>query len=603
MKLRVPFLKYLDEKPMARRFGIDVRALVPIAIPEPVSRALPNEGIAGYLWETLSYFGCDERVEDTIKETALEEGFNALTFDAFVRRIERALEEAGFEVVKRNVQGRAMYADSQAGRYTDMELHVVGPGGAVTVFHAHKCLMSSASSFLKAMIEQRRDNMIGSAVPYDVYEILGIPVDVFRVCMEFMYTGEVRLDVPMGSDLVAGLVLAAEQLFIADGMFQLIGRELVNEENAPRAIEAAYMTHATPATRVLVDMCAVYIVRSLARNGEQGLPMGAIYAIAGTVINEQAAQIAQPPDQADPGEIDEWMLSVGSAVLARTGVETRELQVRLIAAGTPANGHTGNYRATFEKIDTTDAPVYYWGPFRMSTVAYDGRYTFVFRIGQSEYVACVRKSKPSKTPGSVRSVRITVAFRSNEPAQAPQLVTIRAAGSSAHTVITCGYQHNLDVLCSELEEGGIMSVEVEADPLFAICSEVTRVTVKQGGPRAVALVAGLDTSVLVWILNTASISCYEAILREVAIRQSEDERVELTKALISGFGISGVSMSDITALLGQVPSLFEADNEVILDMLVGYSVGLAGDEPVRAQLMGLVKCMSQGIRKSKAMRI
>jgi len=296
--------------------------------------------------------------------------------------------------------------------------------------------------------------------------------------------------------------------------------------------------------------------------------------------------------------MDEWMLRVGSAVLECTGVETRELQVRLIATGTPANAYTGTYRATFEKIDTTDAPVY-WGRFRMSTVACDGRYTFLFRVGQREYVACVRKSKPSKPA----SVRITVEFRSNEPAQAPQLVTIRAAGLSAHAVIAGGYQHNLDVPCSELERGVIISVEVEADPLFAICSEVIRVTVRQGGPRAVALVAGLDTSVLVWILNKASVSSYEAVLREVAIRQSEDERVELTKALISDFGVSGVSMGDITALLGQVPSLFEADNEVILDMLVSYSVGLAGDEPVRSQLLGLIKCTSQGIRNSKVMRI
>lgn len=597
---------------MARRFGIDIRALVPIAIPDPVSsvgRALSNQKIAGYLWETLSYFGCYERVEDTIQETAREEGFNALTYDAFVRRVERALEEAGFEVVKRNAQGRAMYADSQARRYTDMALHVVGPGRAVTVFNAHKCVMSSASSLLKAMIEQRRTNMIGSAGMDDVYEILDIPADVFRVCMEFMYTGEVHLDVPMGSDLVAGLVLAADRLFIADGLLQLVGRELVNEENAPRAIEAAYMTHATDATRWLVDMCAVYIARSLERNGDgmegnpiTGLPIrlppGAIYAIAGEVINEQAAQISQSPGS---GEIDAWMRSVGSAVLACTGTETRDLLAHLIATGTPTNEHAGNYRATFEKIDTTGAPVY-WGRFKMSTVAYDGRYTFVFRIGQIEYVACVRKSKPSKTPGSVR---ITVAFRSNEPAQAPQLVTIRTAGRSAHTVLTCGHQHNLEVLCSELERGGIISVEVEADPLFAICSEVIRQTVQQGGPRAGALVAGLDTRVLVWILNTESrgVSSYEAILREVAIRPSEHERVELTKALISGFVISGVSMSDITALLGQVPSLFEADNEVTLDMLVSYSVGLAGDESVRDQLMGLIRCMSQGIRKSTATRI
>jgi hypothetical protein len=597
---------------MARRFGIDVRALVPIAIPDPVSvgQALSNEAIAGYLWETLSYFGCDERVEKTIKDTASEEGFNALTYDAFVRRVERALEEAGFEVAKRNVKGRAMYADSHARRYTDMELHVVGPDRAVTVFHAHKCVMSSASSFLKAMIEQSHTNMIGSDGPYEVYEILEIPVDVFRVCMEFMYTGEVHLDVPLGSDLVAGLVLAADRLFIADGLFQLIGRELVNEENAPRAIEAAYMTHATDATRGLVDMCAVYIVRSLARNGDgmEGnpiaglqirLPPGAIYAIAGEVINEQAAQISQSPGQAYSGEIDALMLSVGAAVLACTGTETRNLLAHLIATGTPTNEHAGNYRATFASIDTTGAPVY-WGQFRMSTVPYDGKYTFVFHIGQGEYVACVRKSNPSKTPGSVR---ITVVFRSSEPAQAPQLVTIRAAGRSVHAVLTCGYQHNLDVPCSELENGVIISVEVEVDPLFAICSEVIRATVQQGGPRAVALVAGLDTRVLVWILNTESrrVSSYEAILREVAIRPSKDDRVELTKALISGFGISGVSMSDITALLSSLPCLFEADNEVILDMLVSYSVGLAGDESVRDQLTGLIKCMSQGIRNATAM--
>ena len=607
---------------------------MPIALPDisAADSTLSNEARAGYLWEMLSYFGCHEGVEETVRGAAREAGFNELTYDAFVRRIERALEEAGFgdfDVVRKNAQGRAMYEDAQARRYTDMEIRVVVPRGAEGVFHAHKCVVSSASPLLRAMIEQRGSNMVGSDAKNDVYEIREIPVDVFRVCMEFMYTGEVRVDAPMEPDFVAGLVLAADMLLLAEGLFPLIGRELLDEASAPRAIEAACMTHATRATRWLVDTCAVYIVRSLARGMPDSiacLPTGAIYAIAGEaarVIGYQAYRRADgEADRRADGEAEKWTMRVGKAVIARMGMEPRQMNAHLIETGTPVNAHSGNYRATFEKIDTTEAPVSR-GRTKMSTVPEDGKHTFVFCIGQREYVACVRRSRESSAVKAVKaveavkapgSVRVTVAFRSNEPAQAPQLVTVRAEGLSTHAVLVCGREVTLEVPFSALDPGGVLSVEVEADPLFAICSEVVRLTVQQG-PEAVAIVAGLDSRVLGWILSTKSrvalcAASYEAILRELATRDSEDDRVELTKALVSGFGTTGVSIGDVTALLVRVPCLFDEGNERMLDVLVSYAVGAAGNEAAHAareQLMGLIRCMSDGIRKSmpksKAMRI
>lgn len=212
-----------------------------------------------------------------------------------------------------------------------------------------------------------------------MYEIRETPADVFRVCLEFMYTEEVRRDGPTEPGLVAGLVLAAERLLIADGLLPLIGRELVNEANAPRVVESAYMIHATRATRGLVDVCAVYIVRSLARNDQAedrpigsagiGLPLGALYAIAGIVVNERR-------DQVDEG--DKWMMSVGPAVLACTGMEPWDLQARLIGTGTPPNEHAGNYRATFAKVGATNAPVSR-GRTKMSAVTDDGRW----RLGRT----------------------------------------------------------------------------------------------------------------------------------------------------------------------------------------------------------------------------
>jgi len=595
---------------MARRFGIDVRALVPIAVPDAAPVALSNKEIAGYLWETLSYFGCHgchEQVEAIVREVSREEGFNDLVYDALVRRIERALEEGGFEVVKRGERGRAMYADAQAGRYTDMEIRVVGPDQSVTVFRAHKCVVSPASPFLSATIEQRRNSMIGSDGPYEVYEIREIPADVFRVCLEFMYTGEVRRDVPMDPDLAAGLVLAADRLLIADDLLPLIGRELVDEASAPRVVEAVYMIHATPATRGLVDVCAVYIVRSLSRSDQAdpaiGLPLGAaaaLYAIAGAFINQHLVQFPEHRDPSEEIEIEKWTMSVGTAVLACTGMEPWDLQVRLIASGTPTNEHAGNYRATFAKVDAANAPVYR-GRTKM-TAGGDGKHTFVFSFGQREYDACVRTTRESTTT-TTGSVRITVRFRSKNPALAPQLVTIRAVGRSAHALLACGREHTLEVPCSDLDSSGIMSVEFEADPLFAVCSEVVRLTVQQGGPRAVAAVAGLDARVLLWIFSAGTrIASYESMLCEVASRPSED-RVQLTHALVSGFESNGVIMGEITGILSSLPCLFEAGNEGMLDLLVNYSLGLVGDEPVRAQLAGLIKCMSQGIRGSNAMRI
>lgn len=603
---------------MARRFGIDVRALLSVAVPDAGPVELSNKDIAGYLWETLSYFGCDDRVETIVRETAREEGFNDLVYDALVRRIECALEEGGFEVVKRGERGRAMYADAQAGRYTDMEIRVVGRDQSVTVFRAHKCVVSAASPFLRATIEQRRTNMVGAELSdaSDTYEIREIPADVFRVCMEFMYTGEVRLDAPMEPGLVAGLVLAADRLLIADDLLPLIGRELVSEASAPRVVEAVYMIHATQAARGLVDMCAMYIVRYLARTDQagsdarsivsplsplspmgplgrmsQGLPLGAIYAVAGTVVNEGHERRYQD----DEG--DKWMMSVGTAVLACTGMKPWDLQARLIETGTPPNEYAGTYSKT-----VTFAPV---------SLGDEGIEMGAVSVGQREYTARVRKSSKSSTTAG--SVRITIAFAlgssADDPSLAPQLVTIRVAGRSAHALMTSGHEHDLDVPLSDLDSAGdpsgLVTVEVEVDPLFAICLEVIRLVVQEG-PRTAAAVAGLDTRVLLWILcGDFVIASYDAILREIASRPSEEDRVALMKAAVSGFGqmrYNAVSVSEITALLGSVPVLFEAGNERILGMMLSYAVemctGRPAGDPVRDQLMGLMECVAQGTRKS-----
>jgi hypothetical protein len=600
---------------MARRFGIDVRALLPIAVPGAAPVALSNNDIAGYLWETLSYFGCDDRVETIVRETAREEGFNDLVYDALVRRIERALEEGGFEVVKRGERGREMYADAQAGRYTDMEIRVVGLDQSMVVFRAHKCVVSAASPFLRATIEQRRTNMVGAELS-ETYEIREIPADVFRVCMELMYTGEVRLDAPMEPGLVAGLVLAADRLLIADDLLPLIGRELVSEASAPRVVEAVYMIHdTTQAARGLVDMCAMYIVRSLARTDQagsdarsidrsiasplsplsqlspasRGLPLGAIYAVAGIVVNEGHERRYQD----DEG--DKWMMSVGTAVLACTGMKPWDLQARLIETGTPPNEYAETYSKTVA--------------FAPASLGDEGTEMGSVSVGQREYTACVRKSsKSSKSSTTAGSVRITVAFSSSgdNPSLAPQLVTIRAAGRSARALMTSGTEHDLEVPFSELDStGDLVKVEVEADPLFAICLEVIRLAVQEG-PRAAAALSGLDTRVLLWILcGDFVIASYDAILREIASRPSEEDRVALMKAAVSCFGqtrYNAVSVSEITALLGSVPALFDAGNERMLGMMLSYAVemctGRSTGDPVRDQLMGLMECVAQGTRKS-----
>ena len=594
---------------------------MPVAVPDAGPVALSNKDIAGYLWETLSYFGCDDRVETIVRETAREEGFNDLVYDALVRRIERALEEGGFEVVKRGERGRAMYADAQAGRYTDIEIRVVGgPDQSIVVFRAHKCVVSAASPFLRATIEQHRTNMVGAELSdaNDTYEIREIPADVFRVCMEFMYTGEVRLDAPMEPGLVAGLVLAADRLLIADDLLPLIGREIVSEASAPRVVEAVYMIHdTTHAARGLVDMCAMYIVRSLARTDQAGsdarsidrsivsplsqlspassmspvigLPLGAIYAVAGIVVNEGHERRYQD----DEG--DKWMMSVGTAVLPCTGMKPWDLQARLIETGTPPNEHAGTYRKTVA--------------FAPASLGDEGIEMGSVSVGQREYTARVRKSsKSSTTAGSVR-ITVAFAFKSSSPSLPPQLVTIRAAGRSAHALMTSGHEHDLDVPLSDLDSAGdpsgLVTVEVEADPLFAICLEVIRLAVQEG-PHAAAAVAGLDTRVLLWILcGDFVISSYDAILREIASRPSEEDRVALMKAAVSGFGqmrYNAVSVSEITALLGSVPALFDAGNERLLGMMLSYAVekctGRPAGDPVRDQLMGLMECVAHGTRKS-----
>jgi hypothetical protein len=467
---------------MLRPFHI--KELASIALQEETSaESASNVERVATMMRLLSYAGYMDDVGSCIRLTAQQEGFNELSFGECMRRVEDGLKTAGHTVAatpRLTVQGRVMYQNAIDGVYTDIALKAFDDSNGWVVFPAHRCILASASPFFSALIERNHH----PTLPFsgdDAYALHGISADALSICMEFIYTGEVRRDISTEPGLLARVVLAADMMVISSGLFPLVGRELLAKANALCVIEAACTAGASDHTRTLIEECAALIVRNAdiidpAAFSCASFPIDAAYAIASELVDNPHAEGATR---------DARLARVYAALRARYGTSsTGELQAHLIEYGPPRNEHNMWWSREFESIVAINAPPEPWH----GSVLLDGVYCRMFQIGKCRYALLVLKARPprsarSKTRAPVprdagaRGVTVTVILRSrteSEDSPAPQLVTLSAAGCSTRAVLSAGC--SLSVQSADLD--GAICVVVNADPVFHVCTEMAALEIK-----------------------------------------------------------------------------------------------------------------------------
>jgi hypothetical protein len=456
-----------------------IKELASIALPEASSaESVSNVELVETMLQILSHAAYTEDVESCIRLTAQQEGFNEISFGECMRRVEDGLKTTGHTVAatpQLTVRGRVMYQNAIDGVYTDIALKAFDDINGWVVFPAHRCILASASPFFSALIE-RNDHPTLPFSGHDAYALHGTSADALSICMEFIYTGEVRRDISTEPSLLARVVLAADMMVISSGLFPLVGRELLTNANALCVIEAACTAGASDHTRTLIEECAALIVRNADTIAPDAFscasfPIDAVYAIASELVDNP---------HADSATRDARLSRVYTALRTRYGKQTNgELQAHLIEYGPPRNEHNMWWSREFESIVAINAP---------AGVPYDDVYSRMFQIGKCRYALLVRKAGPprsarSKTRAPVprdagaRGVTVTVILRSrteNEDSPAPQLVTLSAAGCSTRAVLSAGC--SLSVQSADLD--GAICVVVNADPVFHVCTEMAALEIK-----------------------------------------------------------------------------------------------------------------------------
>ena len=442
-----------------------IKELASIALPEATSAdSVSNVELVETMLRILSYAGYADDVESCIRLTAQQEGFNELSFGECMRRVEDGLKTDGHTVASTpqlTVQGRVMYQNAIDGVYTDIALKAFDDDIKAWVgFPAHKCTLASASPFFSALIERNHH----PTLPFsgdDAHTLHGISADALSICMEFIYTGEVRREISTEPEagLLARVVIAADMMVISSGLFPLIGRELLSKANALRVIEAACTAGASDHTRTLIEECAALIVRNadIIDPGAfscASFPIDAVYAIASELVDNP---------HADSATRDTRLARVYAALRTRYDASsTGELQAHLIEYGPPKNEHAMWWSREFEDIFAIDAP---------EPRPYDGVYTRTFQIGQCMYDLLVRKRRSKATTGPGVTITVTRSPRTDKE-DSPQLVTVSAAGRSTRAVLHAGCALSVQ---SADRDGAICVV---VDPVFRVCTEMAALALK-----------------------------------------------------------------------------------------------------------------------------
>ncbi len=549
---------------------VDVRAEVAFAR-HVCQRGAPNRSLlesAATIFHHTS--GVPYGIEACIHRAAREADFDAISLSEAIRRVERALEAAGFAVTTPPVAalGRAMHDDALAAhRYTDAQV-VVEHAGLQTTFRAHSCVLAAGSAYFEAMLACRKVGR-GAACEGEPLVLRDLmPPAAFAECLRFIYTGAAGADA-MPPALLADVVLAADALRMR-GLVLFVAHELVTDASAPVVLDVACALGESAATAALVEACAARIAacdslepHAFAADDGGRISYEAVYAIVAAAMTGGTLNAAR-------------VQRVGAAALAWMRLSLCELHARLAtAAETVRVSHTTLHRESFERSAAGA---------RAEPVA--------FCLGTRRYTAHVQRAAEG-AEGAEGALELTVVLVSN--ALAPQMVTVRCGERSKRALLAfAGARATVVVEAVGAAEAGGLSFEVEADVMFDLCSALAVLTFETHAARVVAT---FDSSVLAWVLRQLGLRLDAMAALRGALERPTSLVDRMTIVSVISSCVGNLRLRDLAELLDTAPAVLAPDNEGILDVLVRSAIeGIDTTDDEREAIVALVESVARNAR-------
>ena len=515
---------------------------------------------------------------------------------ALIRLAEKTLRESGLMEKERLgteqhvTRALAAFEWAMEGKGTDTTVEVTD-GIATRVFHANSGILVTGSSYFKGRLafEGAKCSL----------RLEGVDPDAFERVLMFLYTGVLDPFAAAGRDEPTGptrptgpprkvdpgaVAMAADMLRIGGLVAECA--DFVDPKNA-----LSVMTRVAGVTTdemdKLLEVCALVVVRNAVAaldEWDEQLPLRAVYALAA-----QAAMVAGEVPVRE--SLRPMVGRVWEAVRARYGgVSPCDLQSALVEqeqARAKGPEIPASCRASLI-VDTTKLEP---GDTVISSMRVFGCRFDVSVTYREQDMLTIEVSSHLVYPDQVAERIGCVTY-------APQLVTVGTVGRTSSMIIDPGsivdpYASPSAGLASAglvheapRSSDGQLHIEIGVDPLFALIGVVGAGKL---GTDTEAVVKGLNSNVLVWMLDSARVACDPVTaLRAAASRDSERDRRFIVGALTDR--LADVPVAELLDVLTKAPVLgrLEEFYGPIVSRVV--SDGL-GPEATAATLTTVVRCL------------
>lgn len=520
---------------------------------------------------------------------------------ALIRLAEKTLRESGLlekerlDTEQHVTRALAAFEWAMEGKGTDTTVEVTD-GTATRVFHANSGILVTGSSYFKGRLAFEGAKC--------ALRLEGVDPDAVERVLMFLYTGVLDPFAAAGRDEPTGptgptrptrkvdpgaVAMAADMLRIGGLVAECA--DFVDPKNA-----LSVMTRVAGVTTdemdKLLEVCALVVVRNAVAaldEWDEQLPLRAVYALAA-----QAAMVAGevPVRESLRPMVDR----VWEAVRARyDGVSLCDLQSALVEqeqARAKGPEIPASCRASLI-VDTTKLEP---GDTVISSTRVFGCRFDVSVTYREQGTLTIEVSSHLVYPDQVAEVIGCVTY-------APQLVTVGTVGRTSSMIIDPGSivdpyaSPSIGLTSAGLTSLGLvheaprssdgqLHIEIGVDPLFALIGVVGAAKL---GTDTEAVVKGLNSNVLVWMLDSARVACDPVTaLRAAASRDSERDRRFIVGALTDR--LADVPVAELLDVLAKAPVLgrLEEFYGPIVSRVV--SDGL-GPEATAATLTTVVRCL------------
>lgn len=515
---------------------------------------------------------------------------------ALIRLAEKTLRESGLlekerlDTEQHVTRALAAFEWAMEGKGADTTVEVTD-GTATRVFHANSGILVTGSSYFKGRLAFEGAKC--------ALRLEGVDPDAFERVLMFLYTGVLDPFAAAGRDEPTGptgptrptrkvdpgaVAMAADMLRIGGLVAECA--DFVDPKNA-----LSVMTRVAGVTTdemdKLLEVCALVVVRNAVAaldEWDEQLPLRAVYALAA-----QAAMVAGevPVRESLRPMVDR----VWEAVRARyDGVSLCDLQSALVEqeqARAKGPEIPASCRASLI-VDTTKLEP---GDTVISSTRVFGCRFDVSVTYREQGTLTIEVSSHLVYPDQVAEVIGCVTY-------APQLVTVGTVGCTSSMIIDPGSivdpyaSPSIGLTSAGLvheaprSSDGQLHIEIGVDPLFALIGVVGAAKL---GADTEAVVKGLNSNVLVWMLDSARVACDPVTaLRAAASRDSERDRRFIVGALTDR--LADVPVAELLDVLAKAPVLgrLEEFYGPIVSRVV--SDGL-GPEATAATLTTVVRCL------------